>query len=139
MWRKIFSGRERRRYVRLTTELKVDFKLDDEGSEIPSHKGVTRDISLEGICLTTDAFSKEKWEEIAQKKRHLHLYISIQGEGKKEKVEADAEVQRIGVKANVVWHQNHLLGLHFTQIEKNNQEIIRSLITDNLFAGYRPV
>ena len=145
-WRNIFTGRERRKHVRLSTELNVDFKLDDEGSEIPFHKGMTRDISPEGICLATGAFSKKKWEEIVQEKRHLSVCIYFPPGYKEDKVKADAEVQRIDVVANVIWQQLEkrdgkdicLLGLYFTRIENNSQEIIRSFIAENLLKRYRP-
>jgi len=144
MWE--FSGRERRKYVRLSTELNVDFRLDWEGNEIPLHKGMTRDLSLEGICLATDAFPREKWEEIVQKKTLLHLYIYFPPEGDKEnEVKVDAEAQRVEAESKVVWQRHEkrdgkdlcLLGLHFVGIEKNSHEIIRGYIANNLLAKYR--
>ena len=119
MWRKIFTGRERRQYVRLSTGLNVDFKLDSEGSEVPLHKGVTRDISSEGICLAADVSAKEK--------SRIHLYIYFPSH------------PPLDVDANVIWQHQHLLGLRFTKIEKDSQEIIRSFIANNLFKKYRPV
>ena len=148
IWREFlrgFTGRERRKYVRLPSQLNVDFQLDNAGNEIPTHKGITRDISPEGICLATDAFSKEEWDEIARKKRHLHLYIHIPAGDKEEKIKAEAEVRKVDVEAEVVWQEYEKieeknmcsLGLLFTKIEKNSHEIIRTYIADNLIAKYR--
>lgn len=145
MWRNIFTGKERRRFVRLPVELKVDFRLDREPDASAWHKGITRDICPDGICLTTDVFSGKEWMDIIEKGLSLSLYIFFPGI-KEEKIGAEAEVQRIDVEARVVWHNHEnteekdtcLLGLHFTRIEKESQEIIRKFIIDNLVKGYHP-
>ena len=145
MWPNLFTGRERRRYIRLPLEIEVNFKINGENGEGPWHSGRTRDISLEGICLVTDLFPKEKWEEIAQNKKHLHISLDFPGE--KEKITAEAEVHRIEVEAQIVWRRHKkkeekdicLLGLKFIRIEKDTQEIIRRYIADNLMSRYRSV
>lgn len=141
-----FTGMERRKYVRLATILNVDFKINGEGSDVSMHRGMTRDISQEGICLVTDAFFKEEWKEIAREKKHLSLYISFPGY-KEKKVSAAAEVLKIDAKAEIVWQRHEeregkdmcSLGLHFVNIERDGQEIIKSFIADNLLARYQPV
>lgn len=65
MWRKIFTGRERRSFVRIPVALKIDFKINEESPDTSWHKGTTKNVSPEGICLVTDLFTKGKWEEIA--------------------------------------------------------------------------
>lgn len=146
MWRNIFTGKERRQYVRLNTELDVDFTLNGEAGEISAHKGKTEDISLEGICLATDIFTKGQWESVARENKHLRLCIYFPGY-KDEKVRADAEVQSIAVEAEVVWQHVKKggekdmcsLGLHFTNIEKSGQELIRRFIADSLIKRYESV
>jgi c-di-GMP-binding flagellar brake protein YcgR len=145
MWRSLFTGKERREYVRLNIELKVDFKLEGEDEKIPWHQGKTRDISPGGMCLATDVFSKKEWEEIARKKKHLRLYIYFPGY-KEGHIKAEAEVQRIDMEAQVVWQMREsrggkdecLLGLHFTKVEKDSQELIRGYIIEKLIKEYHP-
>ena len=136
----IFTGKERRRYIRLATELSVEFKINGEAEDTPWHKGVTRDISLEGLCLTADLLSKQEWEEIARKKKHLYLHIDFPGHEEK----TEAEVQKIEV--GVAWHRReekkeekdiYRIGLQFINIEKDSIEMIRNYIADNLITKYK--
>ena len=137
----MFTGKERRRYVRLAAELSVEFEINGEGENTPRHKGVTRDISLEGLCLITDLFSKQEWEEITRKKKHLYLHIDFP----EHKEKTEAEVQKIEV--GVAWHRREekkegkdffRIGLQFINIEKDSLEMIRSYIADNLVKKYKP-
>ncbi len=137
----LFTGKERRGYVRLAIELSVEFKINGEGEDILWHKGATRNISTEGLSLVTDLFSKKEWEEIVKGKRHIYLQIDFPGHREK----AEAEVERIEVE--VVWHRHerkkegkdiYHIGLQFTKIEKDSQEVIRRYITDSLLAKYMP-
>jgi c-di-GMP-binding flagellar brake protein YcgR len=139
-----FTGRERRKYVRLPGDLEVRFKLNEEKADMPWHKGVTRDISPEGLCLITDIFSKKKWQEIMKKK--LSLYLEITFINVNENVTAEAEIYRVDIEAEVIWHRREkdegkdlcFIGLHFSAIEKDKQETIRRYIIDNLVDKYRP-
>ncbi|MCK4244935.1 MAG: PilZ domain-containing protein [Candidatus Omnitrophica bacterium] len=136
----IFTGKERRRYIRLATELSVEFKINGEAEDTPWHKGVTRDISLEGLCLITDLLPKQEWEEISRKKRHLYLHIDFP----RHKEKAEAKVQKIEV--GVAWHHRegkkegkdiYRIGLQFIEIEKGSLEMIHRYIADNLITKYK--
>ena len=145
MWRNIFTGKERRRFIRLVTTRKVDFKINGENNNnTPWHSGETGNICLEGLCLITDIFSREKWEEVRQKKSYLYLQIYLPGN--KEGVKAEAVLEKIDVKAEVVWHRRehkegkeiYFLGLNFIHIENDSQEAIRQYIVNNLIKSYHP-
>ena len=96
-----FIGNERRTYVRLDTKLTVEFRINGETEDAPWHKGSTINISMRGICLVTDLFSKEKWEEMVEKKKHLYLRIHLPHV--EEKVNARAKVEQIEVET--AWHR----------------------------------
>lgn len=142
MQRNIFTGKERRGFARLVMAIKVDFKINGENGNTPWHSGETRNISPQGICLITDLFSIEKWEEIMQRKNHLYLRIYIPKE--KERIEAEAVLEKIDVEAEVIWHRREnkeekellSLGLNFIDIEKASQDILKRYIVDNLIKKY---
>lgn len=139
-----FMGKERRTYVRLDTKLTVEFRINGETGDTPWHQGTTKNISMQGICLVTDLFSKEKWEEMVKKKRHLYLRIGVPQ--LKEKINARAKVVQIEVE--VAWHRGETkkeartifyIGLEFSKIERDSMVIIRRYILDNLITKYRAI
>lgn len=122
---KEYSGRERRRYIRLDSVFPVSFKLLSlDGKEFLSDwlQGFTNNISKVGICLEVNKLNPDFANLI--KNRQAKLSLDIEMPLAKTPVPALASIA--WVKELVATPGRHLIGLSYDEINpRHNRRIMR--------------
>ncbi len=113
-------SKEKRRYLRLSTVLPVEFSvLDNAGKRItPWLQGFTHNLSRGGICLVVNDLWWGFWDRFNFSGAELILHINI-----------PLKKLTFSARARVIWSEEkklerfaqYLVGLEFTQIEKKSQ------------------
>jgi hypothetical protein len=131
---KEYSGRERRRYIRLDSVFPVSFKLLSlDGKEFLSDwlQGFTNNISKVGICLEVNKLNPDFANLI--KNRQAKLSLDIEMPLAKTPVPALASIA--WVKELVATPGRHLIGLSYDEINpRHNRRIMRYAWIKKLFA-----
>ncbi len=132
MFRKRYSGEERRKYIRLDSVFPVQFRLLGlDGKHFLSDwlQGFTNNICKEGLCLCVNNLNPELAKIL--KEQQAKLFLDIEMPITRKPISAQAKV--VWMKDAVDEPNKYVIGLNYEEIDiYQNNKIIRYVLTKKL-------
>jgi c-di-GMP-binding flagellar brake protein YcgR len=139
IFKKIFDGHERRKFVRLQEPLPIRFKLLDKNNSTPIldwKECTAHDISRGGICLEITGVEAELKKLLTAGSNVFQLEITLP----LKKVTIKGNVYYVKVLGETMW--NHFrkeileIGVQFTEINSEDENIISNFIVQKYLEKY---
>lgn len=133
----LFTGKERRDYVRLDAALQVRFTLGDDASA-KTYEGETKNISHGGACVSVMQDISELVEKLSSKGSTVKIDLTLEEESKTGSSEGP-----ISVGGTIDWvkkpAQNSpelMLGVSFVKMEGNARDRIHGYVVNEFIRNY---